>query len=255
MGLDFLDVVVSLERRFGVTISDQEVAGLRTVEDIVGLLEGRVQRREAVTCLSLPWFLKLRRLTRDVAGDNQLVVRPSSPVAEVLTPEQRKQLWKRLPDLLGKKPQDLERPHSIGLLIFLGFLVEAVLGLAVLSMLDRPLLFGLVGGAYTSWWVFLLTRPQNLTSWLLVGLLEGGLGVWLVILMTRPLKTHPPEGYKTFGEITQRLVAREAATVGFPSGSAELIRIELAEVLSQVVGVDPDEVTMDARLIEDLDMG
>ncbi len=227
MGLDGVEIVMEVEERFGVTLSDEETGGVRTVGDLLGLLESRVARRQAGECLSLPAFLQLRRAVREVTQFDRRI-RPSDLVTDVLDEEQRRQLWDRLPVLLNSYPTGLARPSHIERRIWIG--VFAVSG--------------------TTLW---LTAQSYDFGWALLALgLAFVLSAIFFYRVTEPLCTEPMKGYATFGDLTLRLVGREATTVGFPANSNDLLFAELRQVIVDQLGVDPDKVTRDARLVEDL---
>lgn len=227
MGLDSVELVLEVEEHFGVNISDDEACEIRTVGDLLALVESRVPRRDAAGCLSLPWFLKVRRLAREAARQPSLRVHPATTVCEALRPRQRRLLWRDLKELSGESLHELQRP---------AFVVVAI-GLAAFATI--PLL---VASASEG-------MPQ--LAW---AALTCGLGAWGLAVVTRPLKTLPPTGYKTFGQITRRLVGLEALAIGYPANARELIFNDLAVIVSDQLGVDLERVTSDARFVQDLGM-
>src|SRR5258708_7600361 len=110
MGMDGLELIMEVEEHFGITIKDSEVERIRTVGDLVALIRSRIVAATIVTCPTLPAFLAIRRLVRDVANDNRLRVRPRDEVIALLSPRLRRRLWRRLPELLGSAPMLLVRP-------------------------------------------------------------------------------------------------------------------------------------------------
>jgi acyl carrier protein len=228
MGLDGVEIVMEVEEHFGVSISDDEAGGVRTVGDMVDLIEARVKRREATGCLSLPWFLKVRRLARDVKQQPGLRLRPATRVADVLHPNERKMVWRGLKELVDLPLGGLRRPSPI-------MLIEALMVVA------SPIL--------------LFVSLATLQTSLAIASVAFAFGAWVLMVITRPLKTVPPKGYETFGEITQRLVGLEAAAIGYPTNARELIFADLALIVSEQLGVDLEKVKPEARFVEDLNIG
>lgn len=228
MGLDSVELVIEVEERFDVTISDEEAGAIRTVGDLLELVDQRVKRRQSTTCLSLGWFLKLRSTTRDAASDPALRIRTGDKLIEVLTGRQRSDLWDRLSKQFDTSLPFLRRPKVFGVTFGMLALAWLIVGFV-----------GVANGSYSA----------------LLSYLACGGGLLVVFLATEPLRTYPPLGYETFGEITRRLVGLEALTVGFPAGDRSLLLEELASIVSEQLGVERDEVVPEARFVEDLNIG
>jgi acyl carrier protein len=225
MGLDSVEIVMEVEEHFGVTIRNEEAGGIRTVGDMVDLLEARIRRRETAECLSLPWFLKLRRLTREAAQRPELRILPATRIQDVLQADERKQLWIGLKEHLGAGLPELRRPTPLSALI-------------VLVATASPVLLAISG----------ITLQTSLS----VASVLCAIGAVLLMKATQQFKVIPPKGYQTFGEATLRLVGLEAATNGHLTVDRELILCDLAAIVSKIVGVKPEQVTPEARFVEDL---
>lgn len=149
-----------------------------------------------------------------------------------LDSDERRQLWRRLEELLGSRPRALQRP----------------------DWLERPLAVLFCGSVFAVCFApFITLVPFGWYGLVAVPLLVlGTIGSYL---LTRPWRVYPPAGYETFGDITRRLVGLEAATVGWPVGSRDLLMADLRVIVSDQLGVEPDEVVPEARFVEDLNMG
>jgi acyl carrier protein len=228
MGLDAVEIVMDVEEHFGVTIRNEDAGTIRTVGELIDLIEDRVKRREAAGCLSLPWFLKLRRLTREAAQQPGLRIRPSNRVDRVLRANQRKQLWLGLDGYLGAALPELRRPIPISAIV-------------ILMAIASPVFLAISG----------ITLQTNLA----VASIICAVGAVLLMTVTQRLKVIPPRGYQTFGAITQRLVGLEAVTNGNLAADRELILKDLAQIVSNILNVKSERVTPEARFIEDLGVG
>lgn len=227
MGIDFIEIVTEVEEHFGVSIGRKEAFDVRTVGDLLELIEARVVRRETAECLTLPWFLKLRRLTREITNNPRLAIRPSTVVAETLNRVERQRLWKKLIELLGPTVSDLRRPWLVVVATMLLALATIVLLVASLSKLNKSLAIASAGCALLAAMLFVATRS---------------------------IKMVPPIGYETFGEIARRLVGLEAVTNGYPATPRDLIFGDLAVIVATQLGVDLKDVTPEARFVQDLGM-
>ena len=79
------------------------------------------------------------------------------------------------------------------------------------------------------------------------------------LLLVPPLRTRPPWRWETFGQLARRVAARERAvhrsTVGDdpPSDPGRgAVFGELREILVELFSVPAADITLDARLVEDL---
>ncbi len=228
MGMDYMEVVMDVEEHFGIVIADEEMKPIRTVADLVALIRSRVDGAVLSPCPSLAAFLSLRRLIRDVVGNDRLRLRPSRTVVEELSRAQRKKLWARLPEVLGTPPRPLRYPRPIRWGLFVLFLLSIAVAIGIASI-D---------------WVML---PLTL-------LLALGLTV-LLLSTTSPLRNVPADNMATLGDITRMIAGRTSITadLDLPNGSA--ILDELRPIFAEILGIDTAKVVPSARLVEDLGMG
>jgi len=68
MGLDAVELVMDVEDRFGITITDAEATSIRTVGDLVELCRQRIVAIDATRCRSLPCFTTFGDITRRMVG-------------------------------------------------------------------------------------------------------------------------------------------------------------------------------------------
>lgn len=228
MGLDGVQLAMEIEEEFGITIPDSVYSELRTVGDLVNFCFERIHPSKTVSCPSLASFLKLRKLVRDVSKDPELRIRPRDNIEDCLSEADRKQLWRRLPELLKTTPPALRRPlwlRKTLVLIVLGF------------------------------WVYLmaLTPPWHIEVLILILCITIILSI-ILHWSTLGLRTRTPDGYKTFGEITKRMVGLTIATNPPTDQEYDSVFAIVKRIIMDVLGVDDDEVIPTARFIEDLRM-
>lgn len=227
MGLDGVELVMEVEDEFGITILDSEATGMRTVGDLVQLCLERIQATKSMRCHSLPCFLSLRHLIRDVRNDHDFKLRPRDNVENCLEESDRKILWRRLPELLRTTPRQLRRPKWLR-----KTLVLIVLGFPILLMAVFP------------WHVEILIL-------ILFATVAFGIVLnWLTI----GLRTRTPAGYTTFGDITKRMVGLSVATNPPADAGYDTVFSIVKRIVVEQLGVDDDEVVPTARFVEDLGM-
>jgi len=229
MGLDAVEIVMDVEDHFGITIQNTEAERIRTVGDLVTLVQDRISAAHKGGCSTLSAFLKLRATLRAVTGDNTLAIRPHQHIAVVLTVRQRRELWRHLADLLGSAPRDLQRPQWLRRILRLS--VVALLGIALVVAVAIDIGIGPVTFALAAICIFCL------------------------YVATVPFCTIPPEGWVTFGDVANRIVGVTMATKNLEFQTADNILCELRTLIVGVTGVDADEIVPDARFREDIGVG
>ena len=93
MGLDAVEIVMDVEDHFGILIQNTEAERIRTVGDLVALIQSRIEAAHLATCPTLSSFLLLRTTVREIVSDKSMRVRNATRVVDILTPSQRRTLW------------------------------------------------------------------------------------------------------------------------------------------------------------------
>jgi acyl carrier protein len=220
---------MDVEDHFGITIQNAEAEHVRTVADLVALIQGRISAAHEAYCPMLPAFLKLRTTVRDATGDKTFRIRPRQRIADRLSIPQRRQLWKRLSELLGSTPRGLRRPQ----------LLRQILGTSVVALLG----------------IALITAVAIDVRILPVTLAVAAFCIFLLHIVTVQFRTVPPAEWVTFGDITAKLVGVTFATKQLQLRTADDILCELRPLIVDVLGVDGEKVVPDARFVEELGGG
>lgn len=229
MGLDAVEIVMDVEDHFGISIQNTEAERVRTVGDLVLLIQSRIDAAHAASCPTLSSFLRLRSCVREITSNEKLRIRTGTHVVDVLNRTQRRKLWRRLSDFLGSTPTALRRPQLlrrslaclVAALIALAFLVAAVVDWAIL--------------------------PATLAL--------AAFATLLLHFATLPFRNYPPDALDTFGAISRRIAGVTVATKRLHLNSIDAILDELKPIVVDALGVDASEVVLDAKFIEDLGMG
>ena len=233
MGLDTVELVMEVEDEFGITIPDSAASEIHTVGDLVSLCMDRILASKTARCESLPCFLSMRRLVREVLKDPELRIRPRDKVEESLESSDRQRFWKRLPELLACEPRALRRPPWLR-----NTLVATVLAFPFVLMSTVPLMFEFF-------------VPEFLV---LISFATFGFGIALYLLTLR-FRTRTPDGYTTFGDITTRMVGLKIATNPPANVEYDNVFSIVKRIVVEQLGAEDDEVVADARFVEDLGVG
>jgi acyl carrier protein len=229
MGLDGVELVMEVEDHFGITIQDTTAERIRTVGDLVSLIHDRVSTAQRSYCPTLPAFLKLRASVRASSSDDSLRIRPRDKIAEILTPLQRRELWKRLENLLGTLPRQLRRPPALR-----NFLAASAVAMLFASVWIA---------AAIDFRVFPLT------------LAVAAIAIFCLHAFTVSFRVTPPQDWVTFGDVAVKIVGATMATKYLHLRSIDDIFVELRPIIVETLGVDQDEMVLSARFIEDLGVG
>jgi acyl carrier protein len=219
MGLDAVEIVMSIEERFGVTISDAEAEQCVTPAILIDLVLGKLSTTEKGVCITQRAFYSLRRVAVRELGMARRAVQLDSDICSLVPVKQHKLFWETLRDgTQAKMWPELQRPAWLVWGLFTGTMV-------VLS----PVIF-------SRQWIMIL--PAGLI-FLFVG-----------ERLTRRFKQIIPASHSNF-----RALVPNVAT--FESGF--WLRQEVAENIKQIVieqlGLKDGRYREDARFVEDLGVG
>jgi acyl carrier protein len=227
MGLVFVELVMDVEDHFGIVMDDDEAGRLHTVGDLVALIRSRVAATSSSACLSLSVFLSLRRLIRDIVGDDRMRLRPSQSIMDRLSHANRRRLWRRLPEILGTFPPPLRYPRTIRVVLFL---------------LSVQLLIAAFAIASIDWRMLPLT------------LFVTGMLIPLLFMSTSSLRSVPRDSMATLGDVSRMIVGRSAVTRDLDLPDDTAILDELRPIVANTLMVDAEEIVPEARFVEDLGM-
>jgi hypothetical protein len=92
MGLDTVELIMSVEDAFNITIEDQEAERLQTLGQIYALVRAKTAGRAGARCLTAHAF---RRLRAAIAGHVTVIPRiaPATPLADAFPVDRRRALW------------------------------------------------------------------------------------------------------------------------------------------------------------------
>jgi acyl carrier protein len=231
MGLDAVELVMAVEEKFGISITDEEATKTRTVGDLKRLVRAKLDVADAAGCLTQRAFHLIRKNAIAEFGVRRTNLRPDTSLETFLPQSTRRESWQQFQVALGvaQLPQ-LVRPHPVNVTI-------AVL---VLSSLIVPVWYGAL-------------HPMHFGPWMLFGAVLASAVGWGSARMTRSMKTKFKVGYDSVRDLARFLVAKYPQLVGKPRTTKwtdEEISCLLREVIIDQLGVtDFDD---NSRFIQDL---
>lgn len=156
----------------------------------------------------------------------RLRIRPTTSLQAVLSIEERRELWDRLPEILGYTPPNLTISRQL-----------------------RRVFVRLVIFSMTSSLAYALRTDLHLLSFAVL------FNICLVLALLKISDSSgsvPPTEWETYGDITRHLVRTVAASKNLDLNTDDRILDQLKIILSDYVLGDPNTIDSNSLLIEDL---
>ena len=231
MGLDGVELVMAVEERFAITISDEEATSIRTVGDLEHLVTTKVAVTDKASCLTQRAFHLLRRSAIACFGVNRREFKLDSAIDAFVPRHERRQEWVRFQKCVGALlwPQ-LVRPREITVLL-------SVMTMAVASLV---------------WWYTAAVLNWGTVLQVLLSFAVAVAFGWGAAFLTRPLRTTVPQGYGQVRETAYYLVARNPQLLGtnHTAWSPDEIWCSLRDVIIEQTAVTG--FNRNSRFVQDL---
>ena len=261
MGLDGVEILMEIEDRFDITLPVDNPGAVHQIETVGGLYEWILEQLKLDRPqgdLVSPMFELLRESICSITGARPEAILLTTRLAEAIPIKGRRGTWNALRQRLDLTLPQLQRPDGVELLIVL---LTFVFGILAAATLHQRI------GLNSEWFAILVLLP---ISWAAAGL--------LLAFATRPLRNCFPgrsrtvqnlvtwiavrssvenrNGFETVGELAERLTALNYGKLSKREDKwrpEDVWRI-LTEILSDTLGVQPQEISPQARLVKDLGM-
>ncbi len=223
MGLEFLELVLETEQRFGVSIPDSALSQVHTVGDYIDVVTGIVHSAEVTItdgpepiCRSSHAFYRLRRELLVALPLSRQSVRPSARLDRLVPRRDRLRIWKQL-RRSGLRLPSLECGWR--------------LGLTLLCLALAPAIVAWLWTGHDA--LLLLTLPSLL----------------LVFRFARPLKIAVPATCAQIDDAA-RFLAWHPSVAGHLS--RDTIAPEIRRIVAGITSKPVNEITDDLELVKDL---
>jgi hypothetical protein len=122
MGLDSVELVMTVEEKFGIRIPDAECEKIYTVQDFADAVYPKIVIHPTEKCLSQIIFYKVREAIKSVNPANDLIT-PDSKIKEVVGMDGLRTKWGKIEKAIGLKlpelvTMDFNENHDTHLKIF-----------------------------------------------------------------------------------------------------------------------------------------
>ncbi|WP_282113207.1 phosphopantetheine-binding protein [Maribacter stanieri] len=106
MGLDSIELVMTVEEKFGIQIPDAECEKIYTVQDFADAVYPKIITHPTEKCLSQIIFYKVREAIKSVNPSNDLIT-PDSKIKEVVGMDELRTKWGKIEKVIGLKLPEL----------------------------------------------------------------------------------------------------------------------------------------------------
>ncbi len=238
MGLEGVELVMSLEEAFGIQITEEEATNCRTPRMIIDVVFSKLKTADTHVCRSQRAFYIVRRVLVRTLGPERKSITPDTRFRDVIPKPQEKDLWVQLRAALSPRSwPGLVRP------LWLTFSLTA-LGFAFFD----ATVFGtiqLLRHAGTRDWTDFVFR--SVAS----GVILPMVFAVVAFLLTRPYCICIPRNIMFIRDVIP-YAATSTHTAGWT-------REEVSSVVRRIVidqlRLDESEYTEDSRFLEDFKMG
>ena len=217
MGLDLVELVMSVEERFEIDIPDAEAETLCTVGQLIAYVQHRVDAvSSGPPCLSQRAFYRARRALIEAAGVRRADVRPSTSIDALLPRRRRLKTWESVGRLLEpvKVWPELKRPAWLQILLLLAFATTFLASVGIES-------------------------PTTVSAVALTTLVTTA-AVVVGLRVTESLRTTiTPDGF-TVGDFSRLLTIDEAERLSAeppPRWTRDVVAAEVRRIVSRELGV------------------
>lgn len=139
MGLDTVELLMSIEEEFGINIPDEEVTCIYTMGQMRDYLGKHLREREKVHCLSQRGFYILRRALTTTGGFKRNEIQLDMKTGDCLPESDKREFWHRLSDHTKCRLPELVLDRRIKNAGFCLLAVAVVSAYSLLSRLDADL--------------------------------------------------------------------------------------------------------------------
>ena len=114
MGLELVELVIEVEETFGIIVSDDTAANIRTVGQLHDYILDRRRQTQQHGCPIGHVFRDIRRVLTETTSVPRQAIRPSTELKTILPPQTRRRVWKRLQQEVPGRLRGLRLPFRLG---------------------------------------------------------------------------------------------------------------------------------------------
>ncbi len=227
MGLDSVELLVEIERTFGIDIPSKVAERINTVGQMYDVVWDLIRRDDSQQCRSQVLFYRLRLILKKEFHIDE-AISPASITEVVIPQKNRRNVWKQLSEKLTLKLPQLVFPRTMVIIAFVSGLI----------------LYGILT------WVLSFYFPL-----LPVGILYiSGLVIGLMIVRVSsplfdPFRTAVP--YKTLRELTYAILHLNYVYLNASGGLRKEMELVINKILIERLGIDTKDISPEKSFVND----
>ena len=285
MGLEYVELIMAVEEKFQVEISDEEAASLKTPGQLTDLVWEKVKVRKVISEANTNDFKKLVLIISETRSIDPEKIGRETPLEELFPKETRIKDWEKMRHAFCGRPTfPLSKPARIRNRIWLStgiFALASILAciclcyfrrvnpednllFSILSLIICPvigiLIITIIGGIKTAnalappmgcCYILLfflgIAVPYALRGIPILSIMVSAIFIWhfLVSTLTKRHMTEFPSDIKTVGDLCSYLNPENWR-------DRTAVWFTTKRIIMEQIGVSEDQVTEDTRFIEDL---
>ena len=165
MGLELVELAMSVEDEFDIAIPDAILETMETPNDYADYIFKEYQKKDALKCSSQVGFYKIRKLFIDEFNCKREALKPNTKLEDLFT-ENIQENWEKLNQLLnGKLGSYFSNITSVYL--FLSFYLSMIFGVTFNSLFLFFLLWMILFIGFRYFFTFKIPNPRNKLSLLI----------------------------------------------------------------------------------------
>ena len=124
--LEIEDLIVEVEKSFGITFVSNELAHVKTFGEFCNYIENKIELENSESCTNQQAFYKLREAISTSLLFDEKLISPSFPLSQVFPRKNRRSKIKKLENHLGIELKVLQAPNWITITLLIMLLVSIV---------------------------------------------------------------------------------------------------------------------------------
>lgn len=232
MGLDTVELVLEVEKKFGINLPDKECEKATTVQDLQNLVWKYIQHRPNAHCRSQQMYYRLRKLIKSYYGIEKQNLNTSLNPNDLFPKLNRRERYYHFSETSGLKMPVLQLSEKLNLILLTIGLILIVGGLIV---------------------AFILNIFYHYSSWLYTIPVFGAILTSIFSDILNPYRTLIPQNNMrdfTFKVLSLNYPEVEKQIACNRTDVNEVVRI----IIADKAGVELDEVVPHAKFTDDLGM-
>jgi acyl carrier protein len=231
MGLDGVELVMTIEDKFNIKISDQEACQSDTVGKLYQCVLDKIGVSSGNRCSSQQAFYRLRKALKESLCVEEIVIKPKTNTELIFPENERKMLWSRMSTNVSYKFPELEYPAII--IIFI-------------------LIFSLLSGGICSYSLFLYLHGFVCFIPALVWIPVTAMLYKLMYKNLQGFKIIIPCGDETLGGLAKHVLYTNS--LYFATLSKEEIWEKLTSIISEQLGIRREDIKPESNFVKDFNI-